>query len=470
MTALNLRHRHRVLTLVRRWLRRVRDIHTHLCRVPYTDRDLDSLSTICGVPTKYVSLCTLVVQNSSLVLIMRYSRILPGPRYLSSTAVVLSELLKCVICLIVHVRVQRAQSRNTQLPTLADDAASSGPQRYSLRQLWTDLFGAKSGFFKLLIPAVLYTLQNNLQFVAASNLDAATFQVTYQCKILTTALFAVIMLGQRLSALKWLALFILTAGVACVQIPTANTRAVVQQGNYALGMVSVGVACVCSGFAGVYFERVLKTSQHGSIWVRNIQLSVGCLGIALFGALSWDGQSIRETGFFQGYNAVVVATVCVQAAGGLIVAIVIKYADNILKGFATSLSIILSTVASIFLFDFVPTIYFLFGSVLVFLATYLYSMPEPAKAIEEIALVEAEKDSLAPVEGHDSEVDAELASQPGSSFRDRDESDRESGGESRDGASIHGLDDGVTSQNIAASLLSPAPKEKHVFTELDHVG
>lgn len=45
-----------------------------------------------------------------------------------------------------------------------------------------------------------------------------------------------------------------------------------------------------------------------------------------------------------------------QALGGLVIAAVIKYADNILKGFATSLSIILSTLISYFLLqDFDPT-------------------------------------------------------------------------------------------------------------------
>ena len=130
----------------------------------------------------------------------------------------------------------------------------------------------------------------------------------------------------------------------------------------------------------MYFEKVLKNGTSTSIWVRNIQLSVGCLGIAIAGALTWDGKAIQEHGFFQGYNPVVVTTVCIQAAGGLIVAMVIKYADNILKGFATSLSIVLSTVVSVFVFNFVITIYFGIGTVLVFAATYLYSSPRPQEA------------------------------------------------------------------------------------------
>ncbi|EXJ88673.1 hypothetical protein A1O1_05604 [Capronia coronata CBS 617.96] len=427
----------------------------------------DAFSTICGVPTKYVSLFTLVLQNSTLVLVMRYSRILPGPRYLSSTAVVLSELIKCIICLSIHIRDQQTQSRYSRLPTLSDDnVPTSTSSGYSLHQLWNDLFSLKSGFLKLLVPAVLYTLQNNLQFVAATNLDAATFQVTYQCKILTTALFAVVMLGQSLSSRKWLALVILTAGVACVQIPSSTTPLHVHQGNYLIGISAVTIACICSGFAGVYFEKVLKGGQHGSIWVRNIQLSVGCLGIALFGALVWDGKAIREGGFFQGYNAVVVATVCIQAAGGLIVAMVIKYADNILKGFATSVSIILSTVASVFLFNFVPTVYFLLGSVLVFVATYMYSMPGSPSVDASIPFDPSEKGPILVVENYDGEDGLDLKAGP-SSFSD--ESDLESGDEgSHIGSSIYAPDDGTHSRNFSPCLLSTSTMEKKGLSELDH--
>ena len=45
-----------------------------------------------------------------------------------------------------------------------------------------------------------------------------------------------------------------------------------------------------------------------------------------------------------------------KALGGLVVAAVIKFADNILKGFAAALSIVLSSVISyFFLSDFYPT-------------------------------------------------------------------------------------------------------------------
>ena len=43
-------------------------------------------------------------------------------------------------------------------------------------------------------------------------------QVTYQLKILTTALFSVLMLRRSLSKLQWLSLLLLFTGVAIVQV------------------------------------------------------------------------------------------------------------------------------------------------------------------------------------------------------------------------------------------------------------
>lgn len=114
-----------------------------------------------------------------------------------------------------------------------------------------------------------------------------------------------------------------------------------------------------------------------SVWLRNVQLGMFGSITALIGMLIKDGAQIRQEGILVGYSALVWLVVSQQALGGLVVALVVRYADNILKGFATSLSIILSCVASVFLFSYNITLMFAAGAALVMVAIYLYGMPQP---------------------------------------------------------------------------------------------
>jgi UDP-sugar transporter A1/2/3 len=52
---------------------------------------------------KWISLVVLIGQTTSLVLILRYSRTqtTEGPKYLSSTAVVMAEIIKLFTCIFV---------------------------------------------------------------------------------------------------------------------------------------------------------------------------------------------------------------------------------------------------------------------------------------------------------------------------------------------------------------------------------
>jgi UDP-sugar transporter A1/2/3 len=140
----------------------------------------------------------------------------------------------------------------------------------------SDLFGSDSNWLWMTVPAVLYFIQNNLQYHAVSLLDAATFQVTYQMKILTTALFSVLLLNKTLSKLKWFSLLLLTGGIALVQLSntsSSSTKKTTSADAQFLGLMAVFVACILSGLAGVWFEKVLKGS-HASVFLRNMQLAI----------------------------------------------------------------------------------------------------------------------------------------------------------------------------------------------------
>ncbi|XP_061914545.1 UDP-galactose translocator-like [Entelurus aequoreus] len=307
---------------------------------------------------KYISLALLVVQNSVLILSIRYVRTMPGERFFATSAVVMAEVLKVLACLLIILLQERLNVKETAA-LLVDG-----------------IFFQYRDTLKLAVPSLIYTLQNNLQYVAISNLPAATFQVTYQLKILTTALFSVLMLRKSLTRVQWLALLLLFVGVAIVQVQQdGNKEAAHADQNYTIGLIAVVISCLSSGFAGVYFERILKGSAP-SVWVRNVQLGIFGMSLGMLGLWWNDGAAVSRRGFLSGYTPMVWGVILNQAFGGLLVAVVVKYADNILKGFATSLSIIISTVLSVYLFAFNVDLMFTAGAGLVISAVYMYSLPK----------------------------------------------------------------------------------------------
>ncbi|CAL1283517.1 unnamed protein product [Larinioides sclopetarius] len=312
---------------------------------------------------KYVSLSVLVWQTTAIVLVLRYSRTVPqnGPRYLASTTILISEILKIISCLTVLCCECGWSLSNLKC--------------LLIQEIWRKPVET----LKLIVPAFLYTVQNNLLFIALSVLDAATYQVTYQLKILTTAMFSVMILHKRLVTTQWLALVLLMIGVALVQMPSSDsspsTSVDKTVSSQFLGLFVVLIACFSSGFSGVYFEKLVKSSAQ-SLWIRNIQLALFSIILGSLAIYIQDSKAVAEHGFFQGYYTTTWIVIFLQAFGGLVVSTVIKYADNILKGFATSVSIVLSTVCSYYLLgDFEPTDTFFIGATIVIIATMLYGYP-----------------------------------------------------------------------------------------------
>lgn len=175
-------------------------------------------------------------------------------------------------------------------------------------------------------------------------------------------------------SIQWGALVLLLMGVVLVQLaPVAKTSVPsgIEQ-NHLLGFSAALTACFLSGFSGIYFEKILKGSDI-SVWMRNVQLSLLSLPCGFFACFVNDGALIGKQGFFHGYDSFIYYLVVLQAGGGLIVAMVVKYADNILKGFATSLAIVISCVASMYLFDFQLSLQFALGAALVICSIFMYS-------------------------------------------------------------------------------------------------
>ncbi|KAH7660484.1 SRF-3 protein, partial [Aphelenchoides avenae] len=113
--------------------------------------------TSSSVDIKVAVLIWLALQNSVHTLVLRYSRARDVQEmYFPSVAVFLTEIFKVLFCV--------------QMITWE----SKGPLA-ALHKIKTQVINEPRDTIKVCIPSMLYILQNNLFYVAASHLDAATF-------------------------------------------------------------------------------------------------------------------------------------------------------------------------------------------------------------------------------------------------------------------------------------------------------
>lgn len=109
-----------------------------------------------------MSLVVLVLQNTALVLSLRYSRVSKekDELFFTSTVVVLAEVLKLVTCLVI-ILVQVGSF-----------------QKYAAH-MYEGIFVNWVDTVKMSVPAILFMVQTNLLFFAISYLEAAVYQVQH---------------------------------------------------------------------------------------------------------------------------------------------------------------------------------------------------------------------------------------------------------------------------------------------------
>lgn len=191
------------------------------------------------------------------------------------------------------------------------------------------------------VPGVAYQLLNNLNFVTLYYVDAPTFQILGNLKIVATGLAGVCLLNRHLTRAKWLALLLLTLGAA-----TSQLKCDLQLSGRFFGYLSA-IACVfLSATMGVFTEMYMK-GNRASIHFQNLQLyAFGVAANAL--ALLWRDEigPRADTPLLHGFNFWAGVTVVTNGSCGLAVAFLLRYADSIAKTYASALAIPCTSIAS----------------------------------------------------------------------------------------------------------------------------
>merc|ERR1712226_976017 len=79
-------------------------------------------------------------------------------------------------------------------------------------------------------------------------------------------------------------------------------------GDQVKGFIAVLVACVTSGFAAVYIQKMMQQTTC-SIWMRNVQFGFFGSVMGLLVVMGQDGHQVIDDGFTQGYSTRVVLVI-----------------------------------------------------------------------------------------------------------------------------------------------------------------
>ncbi|XP_028794735.1 CMP-sialic acid transporter 1-like isoform X2 [Neltuma alba] len=248
------------------------------------------------------------------------------------------------------------------------------------------------------IPSIIYLIHNNVQFATLAYVDTSTYQIMGNLKILTTGILFRLFLGRKLSNLQWMAIVLLAVGTTTSQLKGHGETsrdslfsAPIQ--GYMLGALS---ACL-SALAGVYTEYLMKKNNDNFYW-QNIQLYTFGAIFNMARLLLDDFRGGFEKGpwwqrIFNGYTITTWMVVLNLGSTGLLVSWLMKYADNIVKVYSTSMAMLLTMTVSIFLFNFKPTLQLFLGIIICMMSLHMYFAP-PSMLVDMPLTVRSDEEKL----------------------------------------------------------------------------
>ncbi|KAH8484942.1 hypothetical protein H0E87_026633 [Populus deltoides] len=298
---------------------------------------------------KMVVTLALTILTSSQAILIVWSKRAGKYEYSVTTANFMVETLKCALSLAALARTWKKEgvTEDNRLSTTFDEV-----KVYP-------------------IPAALYLVKNLLQYYIFAYVNAPGYQILKNLNIISTGVLYRIILKRKLSEVQWAGFILLCAGCTTAQLnPTSDHVLETPLQGWMMAIVMA----LLSGFAGVYTEAIIKKRPSRNINVQNFWLYVFGMIFNALAIVTQDFDAVVNKGFFYGYSLITTLMILNHALSGIAVSMVMKFADNIVKVYSTSVAMLLTAVVSVFLFDFHLSLAFFLGSTVVSVSVYLHSV------------------------------------------------------------------------------------------------
>jgi UDP-sugar transporter A1/2/3 len=265
------------------------------------------------------------------------------------------------------------------------------------------------------IPASLYAIQGVLTYSSYQSLDPVTFNGLQQTKIISAAIFCFLLLGARQSKVQVVSLLMLTLSAMLFQgrndvnMMSTTCRILYKQllgkenddidgtmkknddliiaskqqqqqeqqtkkQNKSVGIITCLLATAISGLAGSLSQKGLQMTGIGgrNAYLFTVEVSLYSAICLLLSCSSRRRSKSLRLEEFRKWNAGTVLAILCKALGGLLTALVHKYAGSVTKGFCLILGLVLTGAIQAVLDRKTLSTNQMVGTALVLLSSYLH--------------------------------------------------------------------------------------------------
>lgn len=264
-----------------------------------------------GIWLSTALISTYCLTSVLLYVLIRYTKVDSTKRdYKDSVVVLTNELVKLLACSTIYGVYHR---------------------RFILTQVMQRSVLRKGVWYA--VPAFVYAVYNRLTFMNLSAVDPPTYQVFMQTRILFTGIAYQVFLNRNLSILQWIALLLLTLGVAWRHLFSMEQCTI----SAVLGII---FQASLSSFAGAFNERLLKDDDGPTVFEQNFFMYLfGSIFSIIAVYIENPNPNTWVVGTASPYFWLIVG---ISAVLGIVASLIIKYINVIAKTFATASEVMLN--------------------------------------------------------------------------------------------------------------------------------
>lgn len=327
--------------------------------------------------------------------------------------------LTCSVSLLTHASMENGKyAYNTlTIPLFAELTKLAMSGSLFLKD-WSDAGGVMdldvemNTVLAAAVPALLYFISNNLNFIIIKELGPTNFQLLNNLKILATAVFFRLIMKVHLNSLQWRMLIMLTVGCTMSQL----TGCVAEGGSAFAGSTlgySLKLCNAClTALGSVFCEKFLKGNRN-PFHFQNLLLYAWGSVFTIFSVLV-DGKLMVGglTQLISGHSVLSFCLIANYAFVGIATSGVMKYLDNIAKTFAATGAMFVVAAVAVIWFGEPFRMSLVMGGVVAALAVEVYyhgetllnaqaSLPHQSRAVDPDSRSKQLHNSLGGLHGQD---------------------------------------------------------------------